>query len=254
MDGGRGWTGCGLRVCRQTGCGQECVHPLHPHLTATAAGSTHLNAFLLIYFFHITDRYQEKTIVHIQPDLSELNMAKVELLHTLQTTEFELSTLGKTLTEIDFPDVFAKNCQFILENTVFIKALAEIKNILKEFMKSKTRVTDDPDIKKYQLRTRKERKYIKIHERSLVVNLTEELSDLKNKGLKNITGNSLFCTQCQQESCACNHSTKLSASQDHEQNVVTIKRKEDLTSGKYTNLISTKMFCMLCFILYLLQK
>ena len=159
----------------------------------------------------------------------------MELLHTLQTTEFELSTLGKTLAKIDFPNVFAKKCQFILENTVFIKALAEIKTSLKEFMKSKTIVTDGPGIKKYQLRTRKERKYIELHESSLDVNLTEELSDLKNKGSKKITGTSLICTQCQQEGCACNQSMKLSTSHDHEQNTRTIKTTKDLISGKYTN-------------------
>ena len=162
-------------------------------------------------------------------------MAKVELLHTLQTTELELSALGKTLAKIDFPDAFAKNCQFILENTVFIKALAEIKTSLKEFMKSITKVTDGAGIKKYQLRIRKERKYIELHERSLVVNLTEELSDLKNKGSKKITGTSQICTQCHQEGGACNQSMKLSASYEREQNTMTIKTTEDLISGKYTS-------------------
>ena len=148
-------------------------------------------------------------------------MAKVQLLHTLQTTGVEVSALGKTLAEIDFPEVFAKKCQLILENTVFVKALPEMKTSLKEFMQSQTKARDGLSIKNYQLRTRKE--HIE----------PKDLSNLKNERSKKITGTSLICTQCHQEGCACNQSMKLSALHDHEQHLITRQNSEDLIPGKY---------------------
>ena len=60
------------------------------------------------------------------------NMAMSNVLHILHATEVELRGTVKRLTTIDVPETFAEKCQLVLESTVFVKALGEVKSVLDE--------------------------------------------------------------------------------------------------------------------------
>ena len=72
-------------------------------------------------------------------------MATVKLLDTLQAMEVELTALNKAFTLMDITENLAINCQHILENTVFVQALFDIKIAVEEFKANCTNISNNSE-------------------------------------------------------------------------------------------------------------